>query len=119
MIQPGHAAPGSNRGLSRLLIAAILVPTLALIIYLTVWAYRVGDWTWFALLLATALGLLAFVAAPQLFSLSEPKAAHVRYEWCRTMSSPPGTDSVKDRINDLSSPGSTSQPKATTSDRTA
>jgi hypothetical protein len=72
-----------------LLGAAILLPTLAFVVYLAYWAYTVADWTWFGLLLAASVGLLAFAAAPDLFSLSEAGEPQERPgEWRLTMSSP-------------------------------
>jgi hypothetical protein len=82
-----------------LLVAAILVPALAFVGYLAYWAYTVTDWTWFGLLLAAGIGLLAFAAAPELFSLSEGEEPQQRPgEWCLTMSAPrpsgtPGSNS--------------------------
>jgi hypothetical protein len=69
-------------GPSRALVAAILIPVLALVGALTVWAYRVRDWTWFGLLLAAAVGLIAFVIAPDLFSITGQQRPD---EWCLTM----------------------------------
>lgn len=60
-----------KRGPSRWLVAAILLPALTFVLYLAYWAYTVADWMWFALLLAASVGLLAFAAAPDLFSLTD------------------------------------------------
>ena len=56
---------------SILLLSLIVVPALALLVYLVAWAYLEHEWTWFALLLAAGVGLIAVATAPQLFSLSD------------------------------------------------
>lgn len=64
-------ASGNRNKRPGLLLSLIVVPTLALLVFLIAWAYSARDWTWFALLLAASIGLVAFVAAPHLFSLSD------------------------------------------------
>jgi hypothetical protein len=100
-------------------IVAVLVPALALLAYLTVWAYRVRDWTWFSLLLAAGIGLLAFAAAPQLFSLAEAKPASSPYEWCRTMTSPQQSDKIREHVTATTCGPSNPIRKTKAPDRTA
>jgi hypothetical protein len=70
-----------SAGPSPLLVATILVPTLVLVGYLIVWAYRIREWTWFGLLVAAGIGLLTFSLAPELFAIRDTQRSE---EWCPT-----------------------------------
>src|SRR5690242_8439136 len=70
---------GGRRGPSRKLVAAIVVPVLALLAFLIAWAFSVREWTWFSLLIAAAVGVSAFVISPDLFSINDTES--LKHEW--------------------------------------
>jgi hypothetical protein len=92
-----RVAASRRRGPSRSLVAAIVVPVLALLAGLILWAFSVRDWTWFSLLIAAAVGVSGFVVAPDLFSIRD---SAVPEDWCLTMRPRAhGPDILKARAN--------------------
>jgi hypothetical protein len=71
-----------------------VAPVLALLAGLILWAFSVRDWTWFSLLIAAAIGVSAFVVAPDMFSISNSTAPE---EWCLTKPPSHRPDTLKRR----------------------
>lgn len=108
-----------RRGPSRLVVACILVPALGFVGYLAYWAYTVADWTWFGLLLAAGVGLLAFASAPQLFSLSEAEEPQKLADWSIAMSPPKARGTVASRATTAGAEHQTISPQPKAPNRTA
>jgi hypothetical protein len=87
---------GTRRNRSSiLLLSLIALPAFGLLVYLVVWAYLEQEWTWFALLLAATVGLIAVATSPHLFSLSDRRDGQ---GLCVEMPPPPGLpEKVVDR----------------------